>query len=57
MAVPPLRRRAGMIEIKDKERKSREEAKKKRDSMKKEEITPEEHEERVKKLKELGLIK
>lgn len=57
MAVAPLRRRAGMIEIKERERKAREETRKQRESMNKEEVTKEEHEERIKKLKEIGLIK
>ena len=56
MAIPPLRRRAGMIEIKEKERKAREEAKKSKEVLKKE-VSPEEHETRLKILREMGLLK
>lgn len=57
MAVPSLRHRAGKLEIQEKERKAREEARQKAGNVKKEEITPEEHEARLKLLKELGLVK
>ena len=57
MAVAPLRRRAGLIEIKNKEIKVREELKKRGENMKKQEITPEEHEKRLKLLKEIGVLK
>jgi len=57
MATPPLRRRAGMIEIKEKERKVREEIRNRRVNEKSEEISKDEHEERLKMLKELGLVK
>lgn len=56
MAVAPLRRRAGKIEIQEKERKAREEAKKSGEKMKKE-ITPQEEAERIRILKEAGLLK
>lgn len=56
MATPPLRRRAGMIEIKEKQRKAREEAKKQGDAMKKEESS-EERAEKERILREAGLIK
>jgi len=57
MAVPTLRRRIGMIEIENRESKAREAMKKRREREVKNEITPKEHEERLKKLKEIGLIK
>ena len=55
MAVPPSRRRAGKIEIDNKARQIRDELKKR--EVEKREITIEEHEERLKKLREIGLIK
>ena len=57
MAVPPLRRRVGKIEIDNKERKIKEELNKRLKNEKKENITPEEHEARIKKLREIGLLK
>ncbi len=53
MAVPSLRRRAGMTEIENKERKLRETIKK--DEPK--EVSKEEHDKRVNLLKDLGLLK
>ncbi|MEK6850796.1 MAG: hypothetical protein AABX85_04430 [Nanoarchaeota archaeon] len=52
MAVPSSRHRAGKIEIDNKER----EAKKKLAEVKKNEITPEEHEERLQALKDAGIL-
>ncbi len=57
MAVAPLRRRAGKTDIDNRQRKTREELKKRQEKEKKAEITPEDHEERMEKLRELGLIK
>jgi hypothetical protein len=57
MATPPLRRRAGMIEIKEKERKAREELRKRRENEKTPEVSEEEHEKRLEMLKSIGAIK
>lgn len=46
-----------MIEIKDKERKAREEVRKRKENEKKEEISTEEHQARINMLKDLGLVK
>lgn len=52
MAVPPRRRRAGKIDIDNKARGSRKSL-----PEEEQEITPEEHEERLKVLKDAGLLK
>jgi hypothetical protein len=57
MATPPLRRRAGKIDIENRARQIKEELKKREESMAKEKVTPEEHEERIKMLKSIGLVK
>ncbi len=53
MAVPSSRHRAGKIEIDNKQR----EAKKKLVELEEEKVSAEEHENRLKMLKELGLVK
>ncbi len=58
MAVAPLRRRAGMNEIKNKERKMREELKQNAENQKPEEpISEDEHNKRLEMLKNLGILK
>lgn len=57
MAVPPLRRRVGMNEIKEKERKAREELRKRQKEGKVEDVSKEEHEQRLNLLKEIGVLK
>ncbi len=57
MAIPSFRQRAGAIEIQNKLIKEKEEKKRREKVGKKEQISEEEHEKRVKKLKELGLLK
>lgn len=57
MAVAPLRRRAGMIEIKNKERKIREELEARKQNETEQEVSEDEHQNRLNKLRELGLIK
>ena len=57
MAVAPLRRRAGRIEIENKERKIKEEIKSSKENTKEEKISEEEHQSRLDKLKEIGLLK
>ncbi|MDO8460045.1 MAG: hypothetical protein Q7S74_02980 [Nanoarchaeota archaeon] len=56
MAVPSSRRRAGKLEIDNKARQIKEEVKK-REASNEEKITQEEHEARMKILKDLGLVK
>jgi hypothetical protein len=60
MAVAPLRRRAGMIDIKNKERKIREELEARKEKNKESEaeqkISEEEHNKRLEMLKGLGLV-
>jgi len=60
MAVASYRRRAGMNEIKNKERQVREELKARQEAegeKPKEEISEEEHEKRLEMLKSLGILK
>jgi signal recognition particle GTPase len=57
MAVAPRTRRAGLVDIQNREIKLKEEAKKRAENMKKEQITSEDHEQRLKMLKDMGLIK
>ncbi len=54
MAVPPRNRKAGKIEIDNKERELKEKAKK---NNKKTEVTSEEHEKRLNILKDMGILK
>lgn len=55
MAVAPRRRKAGLIEIRNKEIKAREEIKNKK--VQREEVDSVDHQERLKLLKEIGLVK
>jgi hypothetical protein len=57
MAVAPRTRRAGRVEIENKEREQREALKKRRENEVKEEISPEEHEKRMSILRSIGVIK
>ena len=58
MAVAPLRRRAGMLEIKNKERKLKEELKARGEVAKEEPaVSPEEEKERIEMLKRIGVLK
>jgi hypothetical protein len=60
MAVAPLRRRAGMIEIKNKERKMREELKTRAEEQGEkpaQAVSEEEHKKRLEMLKSLGILK
>lgn len=60
MAVAPLRRRAGMIEIKNKERKLAAELKAKQEAIGEKpeaQISEEEHKKRLEMLKSLGILK
>jgi len=57
MAVAPLRRRAGLVEIENRQRQIAEELRKREENAKKEEITPEEHEKRINMLKQIGVLK
>lgn len=59
MAVAPLRRRAGMIDIKNKERKIREalEARKEKEGENPTQISEEEHNKRLEMLKSMGILK
>lgn len=60
MAVAPLRRRAGMIDIKNKERKLKEElrAREEEKGVKEEiSISEDEHKKRLEMLKSLGILK
>ena len=56
MAVASFRRRAGMNEIKNKERKIKEKIKAMRENTKKEEVSEEEHKRRMEMLKRLGVV-
>ena len=55
MATPSLRHRAVKIDIDNKARLIREQLKNRKEA--KQEISPEEHEKRLKMLKELGIVK
>jgi len=57
MAVAPLRRRAGMIDIKNKERKIREALEARKENEKPAEVSEEEHNKRLEMLKSLGILK
>jgi len=57
MAVVPLKRRVGLIEIKNKERKIQEELKARKNNEKEEKISEEDHQKRIDLLKKLGLVK
>jgi len=57
MAVAPLRRRAGMIEIKNKERKIREELEARKQNKTEQEVSEEEHKRRMEMLKSMGVLK
>jgi len=59
MARPSYRHRVGLIEIENQKKKIREEQKKLDEKLKQKQkpISKEEHEERLKKLKEFGLLK
>jgi hypothetical protein len=57
MAVPPLRRRASMLAIKNKYRKDSEELKARAGEKQQEQISEEEHKKRIKMLKSMGLFK
>lgn len=60
MAVASFRLRAGRVEIKNKERKIREELKMREEEQRKnkeEKVSEEEHQARLNKLREIGLLK
>ena len=59
MAVPPLRRRAGKVEIDNKERRAREEleARKEAEGGKDESISEEEHNRRLEMLRGIGVLR
>ena len=56
MATASLRRRAGMLEIKNKERKMKEELKNRDSSKQTEEVSEEEHNKRMEMLKRMGVV-
>ncbi len=57
MAVAPLRRRAGRIEIDNRQSKIEAELRERDSNKPKEIITPEEHEKRMNLLKQIGILK
>jgi len=57
MATPSFRQRAGMIEIKNKQIKEREERRKREELEENKDISEDEHKKRLNILKDIGLIK
>lgn len=57
MATAPLRRRAGRIEIANKERKLKEELKAREEGKTELQVSEEEHKKRLEMLKSLGILK
>ena len=57
MAVASSRRQAGMVDIKNKERKVQEELKARQENEKPVEISEEEHNKRLEMLKSMGILK
>ena len=57
MAVASLRRRAGQIEIENKEKKIREELAARQENSKPAEVSQEEHDKRLEMLKSMGILK
>ncbi|MEK6893703.1 MAG: hypothetical protein AABX07_05890 [Nanoarchaeota archaeon] len=57
MAIPSSRRRAGKVDIENRQKELKDELRKRKEREKEKQLTPEEHEARLKALKEAGLIK